>query len=97
MKRKIIAGIVLFAAFFMIFSSSVYVGYSYFDSLSSANQITLQIGEWDMAPDAWDENTTYSKGDQITYNGQVYEAKHTVPAGWAPDDWFGSWFWKKIS
>ncbi|HPF42372.1 MAG TPA: hypothetical protein PLH02_05125 [Bacillota bacterium] len=97
MKRKMLVVILTIAVFFMSFSSITYVGYSYFDSLSSNSQITLQIGEWTMAPDEWDPTLKYDKGDQVTYNGVIYEAFRNVPANRAPDSFRGFFYWYIVS
>ncbi|AJR07869.1 sugar-binding protein [Photobacterium gaetbulicola] len=46
-----------------------------FTSVNSSHNLTVSFEAGASCPVAWDSNAVYVAGDQVTYNGTVYEAK----------------------
>ncbi len=45
----------------------------------------------------WEQNVSYSEGDQITYQGKMYVAARTVAPNTAPTAGDNGWFWIETS
>jgi hypothetical protein len=94
-KRKILVKILILIVFVFSFTSTVMIGYSYFDNISSSVQETITIGDWEQDIE-WNSNISYSRGDIITFNGSTYQARYNVPAGLSPSSFLGWLFWVRI-
>lgn len=82
--KKMKTILILPLIFLMVFSTSVHVAYSYFDSLETDESVSVLIGEWEDEIETWDSSTRYSKGDIVIYEGLKYIAIKNVPSGKYP-------------